>query len=150
MHGTRAVAYAGGLLVLATMAGAGCASEPPVGNDPSQWELAPVDASQPYRMTVSMLLELADGLPASPPSPGWSEASARRVAREQATQYLAGVLDSGEQREWCVAESGVPPHEVDEALLSALRQAPGDQAAANVLRGLASARYPCKDQAGMP
>lgn len=129
---------------LVATAGGGCASEPVVGNDPSKWELPDVDTSDPYRMSVERLRELESGTPLSPPLPDWSSATITRIAREQAGMYIAGVLDGGEQRQWCVAQSGVPPHEVDQALMRALAEAPGDDNAAAALRNAAETRFPCR------
>lgn len=129
---------------LVMAAGGGCASEPVVGNDPSQWELPAVDTRDPYRITVERLLSYSAGTPTSPPLPGWSEDTTSRIAREQASLYIAGVLDSGEQDQWCVAQSGVPPHEVDQALLRALSGVPGADNAAGALRAAAASQFPCQ------
>lgn len=129
---------------LAMAAGGGCASEPVVGNDPSRWELPAVDTSDPFRMTVERLLELSAGTPISPPQPDWSEQTTRRIGHEQAGLYIAGVLDSGEQDQWCIAQSGIPPHEVDQALLRALAGVPGHDNAAAALRTTAASQFPCQ------
>lgn len=129
---------------VAMAAGSGCASEPVVGNDPSQWELPAVDTSDPYRITVERLLSYSAGTPTSPPMPGWSGDTTSRIAREQASLYIAGVLDSGEQDQWCVAQSGIPPHEVDQALLRALSGVPGADNAAGALRAAAASQFPCQ------
>lgn len=136
----RSVCVAG----LVMVAGGGCASEPVAGNDPSQWELPAVDTSDPFRMTVERLLGLSAGTSVSSPLPGWSEETTNRIGREQASAYIAGVLDSGEQDQWCIAQSGIPPHEVDQALLRDLAGVPGTENAAATLRTAAARKFPCR------
>lgn len=101
-------------------------------------------AAGAHRMSVEQLLSLTDGTPYSPPSPDWSPAMTKRLAAESASVYMAGVIDGGEGKRWCVAASGQPPAEVDEQLVAALRaQAkPQDNAALAVATAL-SKRYPC-------
>ncbi len=137
------LAFAAALIMVA---GGGCASasEPVVGNDPSKWELPAVDTTDPFRITVARLLSLSAGTPTSPPLPSWSEETTTRMGREQASLYIAGVLDSGEQEQWCIAQSGVPPHEVDQALLRTLEGVSGTGNAAAALRTAAATQFPCK------
>ena len=101
-------------------------------------------SAQAHRMSVERLLRLADGTPFSPPLPGWSPALSARLASEQADLYISGVVDTGEGVRWCLSHARIPPHEVNQAVIAALRPAasPTGNAAMAVGKALA-ALYPC-------
>lgn len=42
------------------------------------------------------------------------------VAQLMVSQFIAGVLDAGEDISWCVRRSNIPPYEVDEEIISML------------------------------
>ncbi len=95
-------------------------------------------------MSVERLLRLADGIPFSPPLPGWSPTVAPRLAREQAHLYLSGVIDISEGKRWCLSHVTVPPHEVDEAIFKAMREsAKAHENAATAVARVLETRYPC-------
>lgn len=131
-------------IVLSMAVGGACIAGPVVSDDSAKWELPTADASDPHRLTVKRLLRYSAGTPTSPPLPSWSEDTTSRIGREQASLYIAGVLDSGEQTHWCVTQSNVPPHEVEQVLLSALAKAADESNAATALRAAAESRFPCQ------
>lgn len=140
-----------GVLALTCAAAAvpGCASGQVYDGDPANWR-APDQAleqpTQPYRISVTRLLKYVDeGWGSTPPLPGWSDELARERAYLQARMYIAGALDIDPQDRWCIQESGVPPYEVEQALLDQLRDMPGEQSAAEALHQAAASRFPCQD-----
>lgn len=98
------------------------------------------------RITVERLLFMADGYPLTPlPEPDWPEILRRGVARDEVSAFMAGVIDNGEGEQWCVGQSGVPPHEVDTRIVAALRlQAQPKAGAARAVAALLTTFYPCQ------
>ena len=75
------------------------------------------------RVSYDRLQALANGRPATPlSSPLFSDLEIAGVAQDQLDMYLAGVIDSGESNDWCVARSGLLSSEVNEMLMAALKQ----------------------------
>ncbi|MEE1999943.1 Rap1a/Tai family immunity protein [Alkalimonas sp. MEB108] len=74
------------------------------------------------RVPFDRLLALANGQPLTPLPPSFSERAKAGIAQDQLNMYLAGVIDSKESHDWCVAKSGLPPHEVNQLLLAELQQ----------------------------
>jgi len=121
-------------------ASAGCRA---VGDAPLA--ATPADAT-PARVSVERLLFHADGNPLTPAPPGWTQPVREAVARDQVRMFLAAVIDAGDGRDWCVARSGLPPHEVDHQILLDLRAKPGAAAHDNAARAVGAAlaqRFPC-------
>ncbi|WP_290621173.1 MULTISPECIES: Rap1a/Tai family immunity protein [unclassified Arsukibacterium] len=74
------------------------------------------------RVPLDRLQALSNGQPVTPLPPAFSAQATKGIANDQLAMYLAGVIDSGEGRSWCVATSGLPPHEVNQQLLAELQR----------------------------
>lgn len=111
-----------------------------------------VHASSPEesgRVPLNHLLSMSEGRPWAPLPPGITEGTRQGVAKDQARHYIAGVIDSGSGRRWCLAATGIPPHEVERILFSRLdEQMETDPAlagrnAANWVSGELAEEFPC-------
>lgn len=102
------------------------------------------------RVPLDRLQALSNGQPVTPLPPSFSAQATKGIANDQLAMYLAGVIDSGEGQSWCVAASGLPPHEVNQQLLAELQRDLQQQkvtANANSAVQLASklkVLFPCK------
>lgn len=79
-------------------------------------------AEQNARVPLDRLQALANGNPVTPLPPAFSAQATKGIANDQLAMYLAGVIDSGEGQSWCLAASGLPPHEVNQQLLAELQR----------------------------
>lgn len=77
---------------------------------------------QNARVPLDRLQAIANGNPVTPLPPTFSEQATKGIANDQLAMYLAGVIDSGEGKSWCVVASNIPPHEVNQQLLAELRR----------------------------
>lgn len=77
---------------------------------------------QNARVPLDRLQALANGNPVTPLPPTFSAQATKGIANDQLAMYLAGVIDSGEGKSWCVATSNMPPHEVNQQLLAELKR----------------------------
>ncbi|WP_152663069.1 Rap1a/Tai family immunity protein [Arsukibacterium ikkense] len=74
------------------------------------------------RVPLDRLQALSNGQPVTPLPPSFSAQATKGIANDQLAMYLAGVIDSGEGQHWCVAASGLPPHDVNQQLLAELQR----------------------------
>ncbi|MAD76140.1 MAG: hypothetical protein CML20_15350 [Rheinheimera sp.] len=108
------------------------------------------NAKDNARVPLDRLQALSNGQPVTPLPPSFSAQATKGIANDQLAMYLAGVIDSGEGQSWCVAASGLPPHEVNQQLLAELQRDLQQQkvaANANSAVQLASklkVLFPCK------
>ena len=100
-------------------------------------------------MSVGRLLTHANGQPVTPIPPSVSADMRRSLAEDQVFMFVAGVIDSGEGKRWCLDMAGESRLALTDDLLSALRKEPlPDRGAAAVLAEQLAARFPCG--AGVP
>ncbi|QID17456.1 hypothetical protein G3580_07235 [Nitrogeniibacter mangrovi] len=127
-----------GILGLVAWAIAGCAAS----------SVAVRSAADPqpsgFAMSVARLLEHAQGQPVTPLPPSVSNAMRKSLARDQVRMFIAGVIDSGEGRRWCVGGSGQSRTDVDQWLLDVLaRDRVPNIPAATAIAGQLQRRFPC-------
>lgn len=72
------------------------------------------------RVPVDHLLSMSAGKPWAPLPTNIAAATREGIARDQARLYIFGIIDSGEGQRWCTGSAGVPPHEVENILISRL------------------------------
>lgn len=96
------------------------------------------------RMSVARLLVHAAGQPVTPLPSTMGESMRRSLADDQVRMFLAGVIDSGEGRQWCVADSGRSRIDVGRQLIERLAQDhPPRMPAAAALAVELRRGYPC-------
>ena len=75
------------------------------------------------------------------------------AAQFMVQQFIAGVVDAGEDISWCVRRSGIPPYEIDEAIISMLMgvqahdEALKMRGAAKIIARYLERTYPCDSRA---
>lgn len=119
-----------------------------IGNDPSKWpDPEPVQASNArhHRVDVQRLLAYFDhGKGETPPLPGWTPEVNRAQAQVQGRMYVRGVLDAfSDDPRLCIAAFNLPPHEVEDEVVAAIRNVPQERNAAAAVRDAALIRFPC-------
>jgi hypothetical protein len=71
------------------------------------------------RMPLYVFLAHADRAEKVDKTASPSEAS---IAKAVIRSFISGVVDAGENITWCVRKSNIPPYEIDNTIISALRE----------------------------